>query len=87
MRCTTAQLFFIRDEPDPHRVLHQARHVMDAQPLHQLRPVRLHGLDAQVECERDLLGGVALSHTRQNVPLPGVSGSTALLAELDARSR
>ena len=33
---------------------HQPRHVVDAQPLHQLAAVGFHGLDAQVQAAGDL---------------------------------
>ena len=42
---------------------------MDVEPLHELGPVGLGGLDAQVELAGDLLRGMPLGNELENLPL------------------
>src|SRR5207237_3034052 len=47
-------------EAEVDRVADQPRKVADVESLHDLRPVRLHGLYADAQLLRDLAGGLAL---------------------------
>src|SRR5437867_3093786 len=56
------------------RIPHQPRNVMNAQTLHQLGPVCLHGLYTDFQQMSDGLGAVAVANQLQDLPLAGCEG-------------
>jgi hypothetical protein len=58
-------------EPLADGVLCQLGNIVEVELFHQLPPVGLNGLDADVEVGGNLLGGPALGNELQHLPLPG----------------
>src|SRR5262245_4168363 len=57
------------DQPVAHGKTHQPGDVVYVEPLHQLGPVGLHGLDAEVELACDVLGAAAFRDQLENLAL------------------
>src|SRR6266545_4616667 len=60
-----------RHHPHPQGVAHEACQIADAEPPHDLGPMRLHGLHAEVQAAGDLQRGVALSQEPEHFDLTG----------------
>src|SRR5256885_16945552 len=48
-----------RNQPGANREAHQSRHVANLQPVHDLRAMRLNGLDRELQVKGDFLGAAA----------------------------
>lgn len=72
-------------EPILHRIARQGRHVMNADPVHDLRPMKLDGLGADAEDPGDLLGRLAQQRPGEGSRFVAVSGrcrSAVLIARI-----
>src|SRR3990172_9935894 len=70
------------DQPDADRVAREARHVVDVEPVHELRAVRLDRLHRDVQPLGDLARGAALRDALQDLALPpGEHGARAGMLE------